>query len=52
MLKIEPIVEFRGKRNLDVPINILDTKLANMELEWVPKISLPEGIGKTIKDNI
>lgn len=31
-------------RNLDVPVNVLDNKLAQQEMGWIPQVSLQEGI--------
>ncbi len=36
-------------RSFDVPINVLDNSLAMQELGWQPKISLEEGIARTIQ---
>lgn len=54
--KIE--LEFMPARQLDVPINVLDINRAKLELGWVPKVSLNDGlltmknwISKTIMEN-
>lgn len=43
----EPRVEHLPARALDVPTNVLDTRLAREELGWVPKVGLREGVGRT-----
>jgi UDP-glucose 4-epimerase len=42
-------VNYLPARSLDVPVSVLDISRANQELNWNPKISLSEGIGKLLK---
>ncbi len=37
-------LEFLPARSLDVPINVLDIKRAECELDWTPKVSLNDGL--------
>ena len=39
-------VKFTASRKLDVPINCLDVRLAQKELDWKPQVSLEEGISR------
>lgn len=34
-------------RPFDVPVNVLNNKLAREELQWTPKMEIPEGIART-----
>jgi UDP-glucose 4-epimerase len=43
----KPKVIFKEKRNIDVPVNILDNKLISETLDWQPKTEIVEGIEKT-----
>ncbi len=45
----KPKVVFKEKRNIDVPVNILDNKLISETLDWQPKTDIYEGIEKTYK---
>lgn len=40
-------VKYLPGRQFDVPINILDSTLAMKNLDWQPRISLPEGIARS-----
>jgi UDP-glucose 4-epimerase len=40
-------VEYKERRNFDVPTNILDTRRIRDALGWSPKCSLVEGLSKT-----
>lgn len=42
--KIKPEVNYLPARNIDVPINILDSSLARKTFNWKPKTSLKTGI--------
>lgn len=39
-------IEFKLSRILDVPVNVLDIKRANVELRWAPKVDLLDGLPK------
>ena len=39
---------YLSQRIFDVPINVLDSSLAKRELGWAPKVSLRDGIRRTI----
>jgi UDP-glucose 4-epimerase len=43
----KPKVIFKDKRNIDVPVNILDNKLISETFDWKPKTDIEEGIEKT-----
>lgn len=45
----DPAVTYTDARKLDVPINCLDINKAVNELEWIPKISLEDGISRVWK---
>jgi UDP-glucose 4-epimerase len=45
----KPRVEFAPNRKLDVPINCLDIRRAEVELGWKPQIPIKEGISRTWK---
>lgn len=36
-------------RTFDVPVNLLDIQRATSNLEWMPKVPLSDGIGRTLK---
>lgn len=40
-------VVYKGKRNIDVPINILDNKLISEALNWKPETDIETGIKRT-----
>lgn len=40
---------YRPGRNIDVPVNVLDSQLAKRELSWAPRMSFLEGVAKTIE---
>lgn len=42
-----PHIEYRPSRALDVPMNVLDTRLARRELNWSPSTDLPKGLART-----
>ncbi len=42
-----PAVEYLPARPLDVPVNVLDNRLAREELGWSPKTELAAGIAQT-----
>lgn len=35
-------------RAIDVPVSVLDCSLARRELGWAPRVSLPEGLSRTV----
>jgi UDP-glucose 4-epimerase len=43
----KPKVIFKEKRNIDVPVNILDNKLISETFDWQPKTEIEEGIKRT-----
>ncbi len=43
----QPRVQYTAARNFDVPVSYLDISLARKELDWIPSISLEDGIGRT-----
>jgi len=40
-------VIYKEKRNIDVPVNVLDNKLISEKLNWSPDTDIEEGIAKT-----
>jgi len=42
-------IKYKEKRNIDVPINILDNKLISEVLDWKPVTEINEGIEKTFE---
>lgn len=40
-------VIYKDKRNIDVPVNVLDNKLISEKLDWCPKTGIEIGIEKT-----
>lgn len=49
LLKKRLIVNFFPGRKMDIPINILDIKLAKKKLRWEPKVNFVNGVQKTIE---
>jgi UDP-glucose 4-epimerase len=47
VLKVSPTVVFRRGRSVDVPVSVLDTTLAQMELAWTPRIGFEDGLSRT-----
>lgn len=45
---ISAIISYKPTRKFDVPVNILSIKKAKSNLTWLPKISLKEGLERTI----
>lgn len=41
--------EYRPGRQFDVPVNILDIARAQQELNWSPRISLADGVARTLE---
>lgn len=39
---------YRPGRSFDVPSSVLDNSLAQLELEWAPRVTLEEGIARTL----
>lgn len=44
-----PDVAYSPGRNFDVPVSILSNKLAHKELDWTPKVSIKDGISRTLR---
>ena len=42
-------IVYKDRRVFDGPINVLDTSLARDQLKWTPRISLQEGIARTMR---
>ena len=40
---------YTGRRDFDVPVNLLDISLAKETLQWQPEHSLRQGLAKTIQ---
>lgn len=40
---------YTDSRSFDVPINVLDVTQAKLQLDWAPKVSLEEGLLRTIQ---
>jgi len=49
-VKKDVVVQYMKARRIDVPINILDIQLAREVLQWVPVISLEEGLRRVVDD--
>jgi UDP-glucose 4-epimerase len=43
----KPAVEFKPGRVFDVPTSVLDISRARAELDWLPRVSLNEGLRRT-----
>ena len=39
-------IRYEAGRGFDVPINVLDISRAKEDLDWTPRVKLPEGLGK------
>lgn len=44
----KPVVEFKPGRPFDVPTSVLDTTRARAELGWQPRVSLNDGLRRTL----
>jgi UDP-glucose 4-epimerase len=44
-------VEYTKGRNIDTPVNILDTNRAREVFSWSPKVSIEEGIKRVLLDD-
>ena len=44
----KPVVEFKPSRPFDVQTNVLDISRARAELDWHPRISLTDGLRRTL----
>lgn len=42
-------VRFKPGRSMDVPVSVLDTRLARDELGWSPRVSLDDGLEMTLR---
>ena len=43
-------VRYESGRSFDVPVSILDVTLAGSVLGWSPRLSLQDGIARTLRD--
>lgn len=48
VLNTPVMVEYKTGRGFDVPVSILCNKLALLELGWLPKVGIKEGIEQTV----
>lgn len=42
-------IRFKPGRSMDVPVSVLDTRLARHELDWSPRVSLDDGLETTLR---